>query len=263
MHLFDQDSALSEERSFHCRGHITDNWSINGTPNGGYLLAILANAMLRHSEKVSTPIVTANYISRCAPGDADLLMEEFSRTRQFNRYQVKLSQAGTERIRALGTLADEKNECFLERYETRVPDLSPLEACIQLPAMPGFDLLSRMDIRLDPASAGWMQGTLSDISEMKGWITFREARPHDLLSVLLMADCFPPPVFASQGMMAWVPTIELSVNVRKIPETAWLRGHFRSRFITCGLVESDGELWDDEGNLVAISRQIAQFRKST
>jgi hypothetical protein len=50
--------------------------------------------------------------------------------------------------------------------------------------------------------------------------------------------------------------------VRKIPETKWLQGHFRSRFITCGLVESDGEIWDEEGILVAISRQIAQFKKS-
>jgi len=263
MHLFDKDIALSEDIPFHCRGNITDNWSINGTPNGGYLLALLANAMLRYSEKRSTPILTANYVSRCAPGEGDLYLEEFSRSRQFNRYQVKLIQGGTERIRALGTLADEKNECFLERYETREPELSPLDACTQLPSIPGFDLLSRMDIRLDPQCAGWMQGTLSDISEMKGWITFRDARPHDLLSVLLMADCCPPPVFASQGMMAWVPTIELSVNVRKIPESAWVKGHFRSRFITCGLVESDGELWDEEGNLVAISRQIAQFRRST
>ena len=96
---------------------------------------------------------------------------------------------------------------------------------------------------------------------MKGWITFKNPRVYDLLSVLLVADCFPPPAFASQGMMAWVPPIEFSVNVRKIPEATWLKGHFRSRFITCGLVESDGEVWDEAGNIVAISRQIAQFRK--
>jgi acyl-CoA thioesterase len=263
MHLFDQDISLSEKVPFHYKGYITDNWSINNTPNGGYLLAILANATLRHSEKRSTPIVTANYISRCAPGDADIQVEEFSRSRQFNRFQVKLIQDGKERIRALGTFADEKNECFLERYEAQEPEIAPLENCIALPEMPNFNLLSWMDIHLDPNSAGWMQGTLSGISEMKGWITFKDARTHDLLSVLLMADCFPPPVFASQGMMAWVPTIELSVNVRKIPEANWIKGHFRSRFITCGLVESDGELWDEEGNLVAISRQIAQFRRST
>jgi acyl-CoA thioesterase len=106
-----------------------------------------------------------------------------------------------------------------------------------------------------------MQGALSDKSEQKGWIKFKDNRPHDIFSVLLMADSFPPPVLASQGMIEWVPTIELSVNIRNIPETRWLKCIFRTRFITCGLLESDGEVWDEQGSLVAISRQIAQFRK--
>jgi acyl-CoA thioesterase len=118
-----------------------------------------------------------------------------------------------------------------------------------------------MNVLLDPSSAGWMQQKLVNISEHKGWISFKEDRPHDMASVLFMADAFPPPVFASQGVAAWVPTIELSVNVRSIPSTKWLKCIFRTRHITCGLLEEDGELWDEHGTLVAVSRQIAQFRK--
>ena len=61
-------------------------------------------------------------------------------------------------------------------------------------------------------------------------------------------------------MGAWVPTIELTVNVRKPPASQWLKCIFRTRFITCGLLEEDGEVWDETGALVAISRQIAQYR---
>jgi hypothetical protein len=81
-------------------------------------------------------------------------------------------------------------------------------------------------------------------------------------SMFLIADSFPPAILASQGLAAWVPTIELTVHVRHVPETEWLKGMFRTRFVTCGLVEEDGEVWDEEGNLVAISRQIAQYRKT-
>ncbi len=262
MHLFDRDISLTERERTRFTGNITDNWSINGIPNGGYILAILANAMLQHSDKRSTPIVTTNYFSRCTPGAADLSVEEFSRSTQFNRFQAKLNQEGKERVRSLGTFADEKIDCFIERYESSIPPISPLEECVAAPEFPALTILNQVDIRLDPACAGWMLGKLTDRSEMKGWITFRDERPFDLLSVLMFMDAFPPPVFTSQGMMGWVPTIELTVNVRKIPQTRWLKGQFRTRFITCGLLESDGEMWDEAGNLIAISRQIAQFRKN-
>ena len=261
MHVFDRDISVTELEQNQFLGKVTDNWSINGIPNGGYLMAIGAQAMLLSSGKKSTPVITANYISRCIPGEAQILVEEFSRSKQFNRFQVKLIQDGKEKIRMHGTFADEKIECSVERYETKTPDIAPLDKCIQLPAIPQFTLMNHLDIRLDPVSAGWMQGKLTDTSEMRGWIKFRDKRPFDIQSVLLAADAFPPPVFASHGMSAWVPTIELSVNVRNIPVTAWLKGAFRTRFITCGLLESDGELWDEKGNLVAISRQIAQFKK--
>jgi hypothetical protein len=261
MHIFDQDISTNKHES-HFTGSISDNWSINSTPNGGYLMALMTNAMLQQSDKRSTPIVTTNYISRCNPGEIDIHVEEFSRTAQFNRFQAKLIQEGKEKIRATGTFADEKIDCFIERYESSAPDILPLKECIAIPELPKFTLLGQLDIRLDPGCAGWMQGNLSDRSEMKGWVTFKDGRPFDLLSVIFFADVFPPPVFASQGLMAWVPTIELSVNVRKIPETKWLKGLFRTRFITCGLSESDGEIWDEDGNLVAISRQINQFRKN-
>lgn len=262
MHLFDRDISLTQQEPFFFKGTVAENWSINGNPNGGYLMAIMVNATLQHSDKRSTPILTANYISRCIPGEADLHVEEISRSTQFNRLQARLLQDGKEKIRFLGTFADKKNGCFIERYETKMPVIAPLEECVQIPVIPEYTLFDNIDLRLDPVCAGWMQGTLSEKSEQKGWITFKDDRPYDIFSVLLIADSFPPPVLASQGLIDWVPTIELSVNIRNIPETRWLKCIFRTRFITCGLLESDGEVWDEKGSLVAISRQIAQFRKT-
>lgn len=135
-----------------------------------------------------------------------------------------------------------------------------LKDCTAIPEMPGYTLYSQLDVRLDPACAGWMQGRLSENSEHRGWLTFKDGRPFDMLSVALAADAFPPPIFASQGLVAWVPTIELSVNIRNIPETRWVKCVFRTRFVNCGLLEADGEVWDEHDELVAISRQIAQFR---
>jgi acyl-CoA thioesterase len=50
------------------------------------------------------------------------------------------------------------------------------------------------------------------------------------------------------------------VSIRNMPESRWLNCSLRTRFVTCGLLEADGVVWDEKGNLVAISRQIAQVR---
>jgi hypothetical protein len=148
----------------------------------------------------------------------------------------------------------------LESYESAAPEIAELDKCRAVPEMPSYPLFARMDLRLDPECAKWPFGELSDRSESKGWIKLKDDRPFDILSVVLIADSFPPAVLASQGMVAWVPTLECSVNIRNLPTTPWLKCFFRTRYITCGLLEEDGEIWDQNGHLVAISRQIAQYR---
>jgi len=133
MHLFDLDISLNSAGLFLFDGIISDNWSINGNPNGGYLMAMLANAMLQYSDRKGTPIITANYIARCVPGNAQFRVEEIARSKQFSRYEARLIQEGREKIRALGTFADEKNECGPERYESAPPVLPPVEECVSFP----------------------------------------------------------------------------------------------------------------------------------
>ena len=74
MHCFDQDMAFAVSGSPVSRGSLSDNWSVNGTPNGGYIMALLAGAMIANSDRRSTPILTANYINRCVPGEAEIIV---------------------------------------------------------------------------------------------------------------------------------------------------------------------------------------------
>ncbi|PKN19969.1 MAG: thioesterase family protein [Deltaproteobacteria bacterium HGW-Deltaproteobacteria-6] len=262
MNLFDKDIRIDDLGNSRFSGVISDNWSVNGNPNGGYLMAMIANAMTRMSDKQESPILTANYLSRCIPGNAEIHISEMARSRQFTRFEGRLFQDGEEKVRALGTFAAQNDDCTVQRYEAGAPELAPVENCVPVPLMPNYTLFQNLDLRLDPACAGWMTGgKLADISQSKGYFSFHDGRPVDLLSLFLIIDAMPPAVMATQGVTAWVPTIELSVNIRNLPASKRLKCSLRTRFITCGLLEADGEVWDEEGNLAAISRQIAQFKK--
>jgi len=260
MYRFDEDINFRQTGPNLFSGAISTNWSINGIPNGGYLITIMASAMMKFSDRSSTPIVTANYLSRCAPGEALVSVESIAESKQFRRLEARLTQGGNEKIRALGTFADGKLECFLKQYESEPPQIAPPDECVKVPALPGYTLFENADVRLDPGSAGWLTGAKAEKSEQRGWIRFTDRRLPDALSVILAADAFPPAVFVSKGPLGWVPTVEFSVSLREMPATEWLCGVFRTRFVNCGLLEEDGEIWDQSGEVVAVSRQIAQFR---
>jgi len=81
MHQFDRDVLVTPVRSNCYSRPVTVNWTINGVPNGGYLLAIMANTMLQCNQKTTTAILTANYLNRCEPGDATVLVDNMATSR--------------------------------------------------------------------------------------------------------------------------------------------------------------------------------------
>ncbi len=262
MHLFDRSISLDQTAPFRFHGKISEEWLINGNANGGYLMAMLAHSVFQSGEEKSLCILTANFISRSIPGPADIVVDHIGSSKFFDRRRIRLIQDGRENIHALGTFALRNKTRGVKIWESPAPEIPPAEDCIPVPPFPNYSLYNQMDIRLTPDAAGWMSGgVLSEKSETGGWIKFKDDRPFDVQAVLLAIDSFPPAVLASQGLIAWVPTIELSVNIRNLPGSRWLKCVFRSRFIDGGVVEEDGEMWDETGELIAVSRQIAQFRK--
>lgn len=264
MHQLDLDTQLTPTAAAAYDTRISSRWSINGTPNGGYLLALLARAIEHHYPSAQPLILTAGYLARCRFEPAQVRIERVSGSQNFERLEMRLVQQDEIKIMALATLATtvEDRAKAQSIHESGPPDIAPIEKCIAIPPFnEGYNLYQQMDVRLPSDSIGWVADQLSDRSEIKGWIRFHSRRDIDAMGVFLMADAFPPPVMASQGRVAWVPTLELSVCLHNLPQSEWLKGVFRTRHITGGILEEDGELWDETDTLVAVCRQVAQFRK--
>jgi hypothetical protein len=156
---------------------------------------------------------------------------------------------------------DRRGDTPLARVVASRPVLPPPEECIPLADVPSDrarflpDVLQRFDIRL-PADTRWGRSPGDEPFEVTGWIRFRDGTEPSVLSLLLLVDAFPPTLIGGLEV-GWVPTVELTVHVRARPVPGGLVGTFRTRFLIDGLLEEDGEMWDSEGRLVALTRQLA------
>jgi acyl-CoA thioesterase len=114
-------------------------------------------------------------------------------------------------------------------------------------------ILGRLDTRLHPdhARAGQLP-----VAEISGWNRFVDDRPPDTRSLLLFTDTFPPSPFSMLGVIGWVPTIELTVHVRRRPAPGWIQARLHCEDLHQGRMVESGALWDSNGDLVAQCRQI-------
>ncbi len=255
---------ISQKKSEHLwETQITDNWNINKVPNGGYLIAIAARILkeeLPHKEPLT---ITGHYLHRVEHGSIDCHTEILHTGKNFSTGIVKFMQNGVERIHFTATLTDFSEHNGPSHSEGEAPELPPPESCIQMPSFDVYTLYDNVDLRLAPESTKWMEGKLVDRSVMKGWIKLKERDANDLFTTLLFSDSFPPPIMTRIGIAAWIPTLELTVHLKKKPAPGYLKCRFRSWFLTKGIIEEDGELWDKDGELVAVSRQIALLRMAS
>ena len=262
-HEFDAATALEPMGDGRYEGAIHPGWDINGNANGGYLLALAAQAMRAAAGRPDPVTVTAHYLSPAPAGPVEVHTEVVKEGRRFATVAGSLRQGERELIRVLGTFGDLSRSAGTPPHLTREqpPELPSYESSAPRPssagAAPPVAISERLAMRLHPDDAGFERGERSGTPEIRGWFAFADGRPVDTLALLLAADAFPPTVFNLDIAPGWVPTVELTVHVRGVPAPGPLRCRFATRFLQHGFFEEDGELWDATGQLVAQSRQLA------
>lgn len=255
---FDTDTAIRREAGEFWATTVTDRWNIGSAPNGGYLLALLTRALLADTGQPVPLSVTAHYLSPPPPGPAVIRTEVLKAGRRLSVATGGLWQGDRQQLRALGTFGDPDRFEGPSRVGATPPSLPPPESCppAQLGSIPTQnEIRHRFDFRLPP-DFDWSRVEPGRPLQVAGWIRFADGRQPDPLSLVTLADAFPP---AALGVatLRWAPTLELTVHVRARPAPGWVAGRFSSRFLRHGLLEEDGELWDSTGELVAHSRQLA------
>jgi acyl-CoA thioesterase len=249
-------------------------WVVGGGVNGGYLLAVIGNAIRAELAEVGQPdpvTVSAYYLSPTTPGPAVVRVRRIRVGKQRSTVAASLVQhqdgVEVERITALavfGSLATMPDDV---QREIPPPVLPPLEECVEARLAPEevrrmAPLLERFGTRLDPAYVGWAVGRPSGSGVIQGWFKLADNRPLDPIALLLVVDALPPVTF-DLGLPGWAPTLELTAHVRADPAPGWAIVRHATRNISGGQFEEDCEVWDARGRLVAQSRQLALLPRTS
>lgn len=240
---------------------IAEGWDIVGNANGGYLLAIGARAMAKAAAQPHPVSVTAHYLAPGRPGPVTIDPQIVKAGKRLTTVRATLLSPEKPLIELLGTFADLKSFTGPARVDASPPDLPPPDECVRtVPDIErGFPpaMMGRVDLRLHPDDANFLKGKPSGDPLIRGWLRLPDNEPMDPFGLLLATDCFAPTIFNANLPVAWTPTVELTAHIRAVPEPGWLRCRFSTRFISGGMMEEDGEVWDSSGRLVAQSRQLA------
>jgi len=260
---FDDETRVQPIGDRAYAGRVSPAWNIGSNPNGGYLLALAVSALRQALPTHPDPLsVTVHYLRPGLSGQPCRVDTRILRTgRTLATARATLEQDGTPRLEVLAALGD-LGGGGVPTLAPPAPVLPPPDRCEprsgseQAIALPITD---RVEIRLDPGEA---RAGAAGQARVSGWIRFRDGRPPDTLSSLLFVDAFPPAVFGLLGPVGWVPTVELTIHVRRRPAPGWMLARFHTEDLLDGRLLEDGLLWDADGRLVAQSRQLALVRRA-
>ena len=296
MSVFEAETAVTPVTDGVWATRLSSNWNIGDYCNGGYALVPVLRAMAElqasgaSSEDALKPdplSVTTHYL-RPVVGEVDteVRCRLVRAGRTVATLQGELWQEGTQRLSVnalLGKLpttdtsdntpafestngaavkgAIGGDSAFIKRPSITVPapPIPSPEECSrrsELAQTVHLTLMSRVDIAIHPDQ---VQSGSSNRARVDGWIRFNDGSAPSTFALPFFADAFPPALYPVLGQVGWMPTLELTVQVRRRPSPGWIQGRFGSNDLTDGLMIESGQLWDSGGNLVAQSRQLGML----
>jgi hypothetical protein len=260
---FDRATAVSRTEGGGVRAELDPGWDVgNGVLNGGYLLAVVARAALLDSPHPHPVALSASYLRATPGGPADLTVTPGSAGRTLAHASVLLAGAAGPSLAVQVTTAALGRDP-VDYTVNPAPEVPPPGDCVATRTSeggPSVGLARHLDTRLDPATAGWVQGRPSDTRLLRAWIRLADGREPDPLALLLFADALPPTAFAV-GKPGWAPTVQLQVLVRALPAPGWCLVESRSTEVTGGWSDEECRIWDATGRLVAQARQLARVAR--
>ncbi len=240
---------------------IKPDWSGPPGPNGGYVAALILRAIRAEvdDERRRPRALTVHYLR--PPRDGAIAVEvTIERSgRSATTCSARLLQGGRLMCIALCVLSGEFEAAA--DWTTPAPpapdprSIEPVDPSILPPR-----IFEQLEMRI---AFGEVPFSGAEDGLAGGWLRTRQPCPLEPELIAMYADAWWPAPFPLLDGPILAPTLDLTIHFRAEPppgDREHVLARFRSTTGSDGFFEEDGELWSEEGALLAHSRQLALAR---
>jgi acyl-CoA thioesterase len=234
-----------------------------GRPNGGYMLGLAAKALCLRNADQQLISITCYFMSAPVnldkPMDIHLSLLKKGSTTSF--WSIDVTHDNRHCLRITAVMAGPQGFSEQHYMQLKAPAIDAADNCHELP-MPAFSkgLAEAVCYKMPSEAVQKLQQLPNDLTEFNMWMGLRDQSQIEAWHVLFLMDAMMPPIFLAKGMTGWVPTLELTVQLRGSATSSLVQCHFASKALTNGILEEDGQMWDANGHLIALSRQSSIFK---
>lgn len=238
---------------------IPVGWTQGRANFGGLVAAILyarIDALIEDERTLRS--ATISFVGPVAAGPATVTAELLRHGKSVTQAEARILQNGEVVAVMLASLGAGR-ESAIHVAADAAPAFKSPDECTTLPYIPGVtpEFTQQFDFR-------WGHGdfpfTGSALPELGGWMRLKENRgPLDLLDLFMLVDAWPPALLpmvkgpAPGSSMTW--TLEPLSLPKNKTASSWWQYQATTDFAKDGYGNCAARIWDDEGNLVALSRQ--------
>lgn len=265
---FDTDIAVRPTGDGTFRAELSDRWWVGRGPNGGYLAAVMLNAMGRVAETAGPGqpprSLTVHFLSAPSAGEAEVEVTVERAGRNTSFFSARLLQDGEVQAKAMAVFSDDRDGMVFDNSE--MPETPAPEECEEFDTEQApVAVFARYRAMLAFGDLPYSGG---ERAESGGWIRLKEDRPVTAALAAAILDVWFPAPFVVLDSPGLAPTLEYTVHFpRRLPvepedEPDWMLVHLHADESTEGHFTEDAELWTRDGTLVARARQMALFRRA-
>ena len=244
------------------RAEVQPGWDVFGIPHGGYLMGIAARGALVASGLPDVMSITTHFTRKAVFGPMDLEAVELGRSRRFTTMAVHGRQGGELVTTSMVLLAD--REAFDgPRWTNRDGTAAPDDLLTPPAGQPGYEatpaVAHRLGLRLMTTDVGFWDGAPTGAGLIRGLVDPPSGGTADQVLAIVAADVTPPALWNALGPTGWVPTVELSAQLRARPAPGPLWVVARTTDVGEGFTDDEAEVYDSTGRLVLHSNQHARY----